>query len=80
MRKIAILALLFAAAAAPQSLEQNLRARIGGFSGVVSLDAKNLDTGAAIGIRESDPVRTASTIKLPILLAVFDAIARGQAK
>jgi beta-lactamase class A len=46
----------------------------------VSLFAKNLDTGVAIGIRESEPVRTASTIKLPILLSVFDAVARGQAK
>ena len=33
-----------------------------------------------LGIRESDPVRTASTIKLPILLAVFDAVSRGKAK
>ena len=30
--------------------------------------------------REAEPVRTASTIKLPIMLAVFDAVARGQAK
>lgn len=46
----------------------------------MSLCAKNLDSGAGIGIRESEPVRTASTIKLPIMLAVFDAVARGRAK
>jgi beta-lactamase class A len=63
-----------------QPLRDSLRSRIDGFSGTVTLYAKNLDTGAAIGIRESEPVRTASTIKLPILLSVFDAVARGKAK
>ena len=69
-----------AAAAGAQPLEQAVRARIGDFQGTVSLYAKNLDTGASLGIRESEPVRTASTIKLPIMLAVFDAVSRGQAK
>lgn len=77
---IPIIALLFATPLFPQRLESILRARIGDFPGSVSLYAKNLDTGAAIGIRESVPVRTASTIKLPILLCVFDAVARGEAK
>ncbi len=54
--------------------------RIGAFPGTVSLYAKNLDTGTTIGVRETDPVRTASTIKVPIMMAVFDAVARGQAK
>ena len=65
---------------AADSLADSLRSRIADFAGTVSLYAKNLDTGVAVGIRESDPVRTASTIKLPILLSVFDAVARGQAK
>ena len=75
-----LLALCLAAAATAQPVAEALRARIAGFQGTVSLYAKNLDTGASTGIRESDPVRTASTIKLPIMLAVFDAVARGQAK
>src|SRR4051794_13973114 len=62
------------------SLQDALRARIGDFPGTVSLYAKNLDSGATVGILETAPVRTASTIKLPILLAVFDAVARGRAK
>jgi beta-lactamase class A len=69
-----------ATAARCQPLQESLLARIGDFPGTVSLYAKNLDTGATVGIRESDPVRTASTIKLPILLAVFDTVARGKAK
>lgn len=63
-----------------QSLTEALRARTADFPGTVSLYAKNLDTGATAAIREAEPVRTASTIKLPILLSVFDAVARGQAK
>jgi len=80
MRTTVMLALLFATVASAQSVEDALHARIGDFQGTVSLYAKNLDTGSTVGIHESDPVRTASTIKLPIMLAVFDAVARGQAK
>jgi beta-lactamase class A len=73
-----LLALALTAAAGAQPLPDALAARIRGFPGAVSLYARNLDTGAVVGIRESDPVRTASTIKLPIMLAVFDAVERGQ--
>jgi beta-lactamase class A len=71
---------LLCGAVGAQSVEKSIRARIGDFSGTVTLYAKNLDSGATFGIRETDPVRTASTIKLPIMCAVFDAVARGQAK
>jgi len=74
------LALLAAASAPAQSLDQAVRARIAAVPGTVTLYAKNLDTGAAYGIRETAPVRTASTIKLPILCAVFDQVAAGKAK
>src|SRR5436190_14020954 len=81
MRRFALLAALaITAASAQPALKDRIRRRITGFSGVVSLYATNLETGLAVGIGESDPVRTASTIKLPIMLAVFDAVARGQAK
>jgi beta-lactamase class A len=79
MIRVILLAAVFSMASA-QTLKQHLQSRIGNFEGIVSLYAKNLDTGAAVGIRESEPVRTASTIKLPILLTVFDAITRGKAK
>ena len=81
MRTVALLMVLCGAAGAQSpSLDQTVRARIGDFAGTVTLFAKNLDTGATFGIRETDAVRTASTIKLPIMCAVFDAVARGQAK
>lgn len=45
--------------------------------GTVSLYAKNLDNGNAFGIREDERVRTASTIKLPIMAGVFAAVKDG---
>jgi beta-lactamase class A len=80
MRLAAAIAFMSAAALPAQSLQDVLRERIGNFQGTVSLYAKNLDTGASVGIRETMPVRTASTIKLPILLAVTDQVAAGKAK
>ncbi len=80
MRTLAASVLIFCATLPAQSLNDALRERIGDFQGTVSLYAKNLDTGASAGIREALPVRTASTIKLPILLAVTDQVAAGKAK
>jgi beta-lactamase class A len=71
---------LLAPIACAQPLEEAVRARIGAFPGTVTLYAKNLDTGATFAIRESEPVRTASTIKLPILCAVAEQVASGKAK
>jgi len=81
MRFLALIPLFCAAAQTPDaSLVQALKKRIGDFPGTVSLYAKNLDSGAEAGIRAADKVRTASTIKLPIMLAVFDAVGRGRAQ
>ena len=69
MRWLAIPALVLTAHA--QTLPEALKARIGNFPGTVSLYAKNLDTGATLSINGADPVRTASTIKLPITRAAM---------
>ncbi|MBI1788552.1 MAG: serine hydrolase [Acidobacteria bacterium] len=61
-------------------LEQRARTLIAGFQGTVSLFARNLDTGRSFGLGENERVRTASTIKLPIMTAVFAAVAEGSAK
>jgi hypothetical protein len=50
--RLAALALLFASALLAQPLRDAVRARIGDFPGTVSLYARNLDTGASLGIRE----------------------------
>ena len=60
-------------------MENKIRAATAKFKGNVWLYAKNLDTGSTFGLREDEPVRTASTIKLPILIAVHTAVAAGKA-
>jgi beta-lactamase class A len=48
------------------------------FQGKVSIYAKNLKTGAVYDLNGSNRVNTASTIKLPILIAVFTAEHEGK--
>jgi beta-lactamase class A len=62
----------------PQKFDARIEAAIHGFPGTVTLYAKNLDTGASYGIRPSDPVRTASTIKLAIMVECFAEVAEGK--
>ncbi len=76
--RLAIVWLATASILGAQPLVDQLRARAAQFEGTATLYAKNLDTGATVGIKETDPVRTASTIKLPIMAAVFDAVAAGK--
>jgi beta-lactamase class A len=81
MLRALVLTLVAAIAAAAQSpAEAAIRRRIGSFPGTVSLYAKNLRTGKTVALHETDPVRTASTIKLPVMLTVFDAVAQGKAR
>jgi beta-lactamase class A len=62
-----------------ETLQRKLEQRAAGFEGTVSLFAKNLDTGQTVGIRQTARVRTASTIKLPVMVAVFAMVQRGEA-
>jgi beta-lactamase class A len=78
MRWISLL--LFVNCLWSETVQDKVQARIAGFPATVSVYAKNLDTGAIVDIRGAEPVRTASTIKLPILCTVADAVAKGQAK
>src|SRR5258708_8693056 len=61
-------------------LDERIRAAVEGFQGNVCLFAKNVDTGSTYGLRPDLPVRTASTIKLPILAATFTAVPKGKVK
>lgn len=63
-----------------QALDRRVRAKVDPFPGTVNLYARNLDTGESYGIRAEDRVRTASTIKLPILVAAFAAVESGEAQ
>ncbi len=64
-------AVLFAQSKPDNSLDAAIKARIGSFPGTVSIAAKNLATGATYNLAAEQPVRTASTIKLPIMIECF---------
>ena len=51
-----------------------------GFKGTVVLYARNLRTGQEVGVAPDTRVRTASTIKLPILCALESLVAAGRVK
>jgi beta-lactamase class A len=61
-------------------LDEQVKAKIGGFHGKVTLYAKNLTSGLSYGVQSDDPVRTASTIKLPIMIECFAQQAEGKLK
>ncbi len=63
----------------PDSRDE-IRREISSFDGQVFLYARNLATGAAFGWHEDERVRTASTIKLPIMAAVFAHVRAGKAR
>lgn len=73
-------ALPAAAARHAEDPRQAVRREIAAFDGEVSLFARNLATGASFGWREDERVRAASTIKLPVMAAVFAAVRKGEAR
>jgi beta-lactamase class A len=62
------------------AMDQRVRTKVEDFSGHVTLYAKNLDSGATYALRADDPVRTTSTIKLPIMIECFAEAAEGKLK
>jgi beta-lactamase class A len=63
-----------------ETLDSKIQNAIKDFSGKVWIYAKNLDTGKDFSLRADEQVRTASTIKLPIMTEVFHQIAQGKVK
>jgi beta-lactamase class A len=60
------------------TIDHRVQAAIQGFPGAVSLYAENLDTGASYALRADDPVPTASTVKLPIMVELFAEAEEGK--
>jgi beta-lactamase class A len=63
-----------------QSLDSRIRAEVAPFKGKVFLYAKNLDTGQAYSFNGDERVRTASTIKIAVMIEAFARVADGRAK
>lgn len=62
------------------SLDSRVRAEINPFKGKVFLFAKNLDTGDTYSFNGDERVRTASTIKVAVMIEAFARVAEGRAK
>jgi beta-lactamase class A len=62
------------------SLDERVKAALGDFRGNAWIYAKNLDNGREYAWRADERVRTASTIKLPIMVEVFAQVAAGKVK
>lgn len=72
--------LILAGAVAAQSLDEQVKPLAASFKGKVSLFAKNLDTGQTYALNADERVRTASTIKIAVMIEAFARVAEGKAK
>lgn len=79
-RLIPLLILCTISAAAQTSLDDHVKPLVASFKGKVSLFAKNLDTGETYAFNADERVRTASTIKIAIMIEAFARVAEGKAK
>lgn len=84
INSICLLLALIGAQSPPQqsavSLDSRVRNEALKLRGKVSVFARNLETGESYSLNGDDRVRTASTIKLPILVGAFSAVASGRAR
>lgn len=62
----------------PAELNARVQALIRNFPGTVGIDAVNLNTGASYTLHADDPVPTASTIKLPVMIELFYEASEGR--
>jgi beta-lactamase class A len=65
---------------AQTTLDDQVKPIVASFKGKVSLFAKNLDTGETYGLNPDERVRTASTIKIAVMIEAFARVAEGKAK
>src|SRR6476660_9494176 len=79
---LAVASILFTTSSFAQtnSLDTRIRAEVTPFKGKVFLYAKNLDTGQTYSYNGDERVRTASTIKIAVMIEVWSRIAEGKAK
>ena len=62
------------------TLDDQVKPIVASFKGKVSLFARNLDTGETYGLNPDERVRTASTIKIAVMIEAFARVAEGKAK
>jgi len=64
----------------PNRLDSQIRAEVANFKGKIYLFARNLDTGETYSYNGDERVRTASTIKIAIMIEAWARVAEGKAK
>ncbi len=62
------------------SLDEQVKKLVSSFKGKVTLYAKNLDTGETYALNADERVRTASTIKIAVMIEAFARVSEGKAK
>lgn len=86
MKKIQLVVLIFvlaqtAFAQKPNAeLDQQVRSLVSNFKGKVNLFAKNLETGETYALNPDERVRTASTIKVAVMIEAFARVNEGKVK
>jgi beta-lactamase class A len=80
LKALLFLLVLSVAVQAQTNLDEQVKPIVASFKGKVSLFAKNLDTGETYGVNPDERVRTASTIKIAVMIEAFARVAEGKAK
>ena len=62
------------------ALDQKVKAEVASFKGKVYIFAKNLDTGETYALAADERVKTASTIKIAVMIEAFARVNEGKAK
>jgi beta-lactamase class A len=62
------------------SLETRLTPLAKAHKGMVAIAVKHLDTGASVYLNADEPMPTASLIKLPVMIEVYQQVAEGKVK
>ena len=78
--KTLLLILLFSIPVSAQTLDDQVKPLVSSFKGKVTLFAKNLDTAETYALNPDERVRTASTIKIAVMIEAFARVHAGKAK
>ena len=80
LAKACLALLVLVGSVAAQTFDERVKPIVGEFKGKVSLFAKNLDSGETYALNPDERVRTASTIKIAVMIEAFARVAEGKAK
>jgi beta-lactamase class A len=80
IKSLLLILLICVSVSAQKSLGDQVKPLVGSFKGKVSLFAKNLDTGETYALNPDERVRTASTIKIAVMIEAFARVNEGKIK